>query len=113
MPCRDSESYQPMSIRGIPTDNPAHLRKIAFLEAALCMVMRAVHNAHPDTGVVFDYEEAGVPRKELELWWKSHQEKDRVRREADARRKKRKARRQKALDKLTPREKKLLGLKDD
>lgn len=110
MPCRDSESYQPMSIRGVPVDNPVHLRKIAFLEAALCMVLQAVQDSHPDTGVNFDYKQAGINKKELQTWWTNHQLKDQKRRRREARERADRRDRKAALEKLTSKEKRLLGI---
>jgi hypothetical protein len=47
---------------------------------------------------------------EMQMWWRDHQEADRSRLEAEAVRKKIKAAREEAISKLTPSERKVLGL---
>lgn len=56
----------------------------------------------------FDWEEAGVSWEQVMAWWTEHQEQDRVRREQEALEVERK--REVALAKLTPEERKILGV---
>jgi hypothetical protein len=59
-----------------------------------------------------DWSEVGVSKKFFQQWWKEHQQRD----VENQRQKKQQARleqrRQRALNKLTPRERRALGLKD-
>jgi len=49
--------------------------------AMMCAVFRAA--GVEDILGKIDYKEAGISRKEFELWWKEHEEEDRLRRERE------------------------------
>lgn len=76
-----------------------------FLEAALCAVLTAITGPMQfqirELIVKIDWDEAGITSAQLETWWTDHQKKDAIRLEQE---------RNQALAKLTPAEKKLLGL---
>jgi hypothetical protein len=87
-----------------------------MLEASMCGILTAFENK---LGVdelnkvldLVDWEEAGVKRRTLGLWWKKHKAKDverRAREEAARRKEELKA---SGLSKLTPEEKVALGIK--
>jgi hypothetical protein len=123
MPCCDD--YPPVDhsheISQLRVDNK-------FLEQALCAALSALkvaagHVSFDECRTVdpldmLDYKEAGFKRARLKLWWEKHQADDfkRKQREASAAAKKTaeeqlERERQDALAKLTPKERKLLGLK--
>lgn len=118
MPCYDDrgreESYE--ATRELKLTN----KKLEKIEAMLCMVLTTLEeeNELGHFKELFNYKESGVSREELMLWWREHREADAKRRReeyeaAEKARKKaeREAERQKVLEKLSPEERKLLGVK--
>lgn len=65
----------------------AQLKKdIANLEAALCTAMTFIEKA--GYGVIYvtetDWKEAGITPAQVQSWWEDHKEKDRIRRDKEA-----------------------------
>lgn len=58
-----------------------------------------------------NWTEAGVSRRSTEAWWVRHQEEDLVRRRREAAERDRAARRKAVLNKLSPEERTILGVK--
>lgn len=140
MPCRDYEdgwngqAFGAEVERRQQREEQAELRrKLSTVEAMLCGVLTVLENASqfgnvPITGNAighvfdrFDYDESGITRKELINWWKKHKLEDELRRAEEARKVQAlidKAAAEKALAeakasaiaKLTPAERKALGL---
>jgi hypothetical protein len=87
-----------------------------MLEASMCAILTALEDRFKDGSLnqlldMVDWEEAGVKRRTLGLWWKKHKAKDaerRVREEAARRKEELKV---SALSKLTEEEKVALGIK--
>ncbi len=98
MPCTDGGPTYP-----VPFDD---------VEAMLCAVMTSLEAGRNTTHVLNDvnWKEAGVTKDQLLSWWKRHKDQDRKRRVAEAEEQARKAARKLALAKLTPYERKALGL---
>jgi hypothetical protein len=82
-------------------------RKINRLEAMLC----AVISVSPDIIDRIDENESGIKKAMLKVWWKDHQAEDERRRKREREAAERERIRKSALNKLTPAERKLLGLK--
>ena len=110
MPCRsdgyeisESESHQISS---------EELKKIDFLEAALCATIREFE-AHDLSLDYIDYKEAGITKKQLVDWFRQHKKKDdeRIKNEAKKLAKLKKSAEEKAKKLLTAEERKILGLK--
>ncbi len=107
MPCRDWDDsrvvYQEV-------DNPK-------LSAALCGIL-GVMEADPalkGKDYMFlldriDWREQGITKAWLLKWWENHKEEDKARRKREAEKKAQKALKEKTLAKLTPQERKALGL---
>jgi hypothetical protein len=93
-----------------------------MLKASLCAVLTTLENYGfniflPNDNTV-NWKEAGVSMKELKTWWEVHKEIDKQRREREAAELKAKEekqriakRREEILSKLTPEERKILGVK--
>ncbi len=87
-----------------------------MLEASMCGMLTALETK---LGVdelnkvldLVDWEEAGVKRRTLGLWWKKHKEKDEKRRAREAAEKRKEELRTVALGKLTAEELEVLGIK--
>lgn len=94
MPCRDTD---------MPCDDygPSGHMTITKFEAMLCAFVTklAVTDRLDKVVESIDWNEAGVTRREFESWWQAHLTKDTARRRREA-----------ALAKLTPDERRLLGL---
>ena len=108
MPCRDYYDDHPEQYFRDVTE-PALKKQISFAESALCATLAALRTYTDDKQDMFsliNYEEAGITKAELKAWYKTHSELD-VKHRAMEAEKKRKA----ALAKLTPEERKLLGVK--
>lgn len=115
MPCR-SDDFQPspeVTYNGLTG---------AKLEAALCGVLTVLDSrsrvgATPNVGNLIgnifnevDWIEAGVTKGEVVQWWMRHKKADDARKEQESRDRLAYAARASALAKLTPEERKLLGL---
>ncbi len=59
-----------------------------------------------------DWKEAGVSKESTRAWWTRHKEEDRQRRQVEAAEAARKKARRAVLSKLSPAEKKILGIKE-
>ncbi len=87
-----------------------------MLEASMCGILTALESK---LGVdelnkvldLVDWDEAGVKRRTLGLWWKKHKEKDEKRRAHEAAEKRKEELRKVALGKLTAEELEVLGVK--
>jgi hypothetical protein len=110
MPCYDP-TQDSRSVDVIVRDNP----KVA---AMLCAVLSFMENDSEfvrNTYLLYaldniNWHEAGVTRKQLESWWEKHKKEDEVRRDKQAKKDAVKAKKAKALSKLTTEERRLLGL---
>jgi hypothetical protein len=59
-----------------------------------------------------DWKEAGVSKESTRAWWTRHKEEDRQRRQREAEKSARDKARRAVLSKLSPAEKKILGIKE-
>jgi hypothetical protein len=106
MPCRDEWASE-QEIR-------ADYKELRLVQAGLCAVLSYLDShqmAFPIMLQSINWKEAGISEKEFVGWWEAHKVEDRMRREREAAEDRKKKLRQSALDKLTPEEKKVLGLK--
>lgn len=109
MPCRVDEDWNPRK----ETRNGM---AIADFEAALCGVFTAVEAGAVAGGLdalldAVDWKEAGVQRREVKTWWRSHKAEDERRRQREAAEKRKAELKATALSKLTVDERAALGLK--
>lgn len=113
MPCRVEEDWQ-------PAKRTSHGMTFEHFEAALCGILSAVEQYGNDTTpegrvkMLFnqvDWNEAGVKRKTVEVWWAKHKQEDAERRVREAAEKEKENLRQWALSKLTLEERAALGIK--
>lgn len=113
MPCL---SYEPISDSVANTLNKAEqevkkaTRERNNFEAALCAVLSVCESENINVIDMIDYAEAGITKKQVESWWKNHKAKDAKRREAEREAKRKEELKQKALKKLSPAERKALGI---
>ena len=111
MPCRD---WPEGPVHTVYEDTPATKAKVKTLEAMLCAVLTASKNIGLDHDLQLikriNERESGVTKKELFDWWAAHQEKDRARRRAEQAAELKRQVKLQALAKLTPEERKALGL---
>jgi hypothetical protein len=109
MPCRDYYDDHPEQYFKDHTE-PALKKQISFAESALCAALNALDyrrdTPSTETLDMIDYTQSGITRQELEAWRIKHAETDRRIREG-----KMAAARASALAKLTPLERKALGIK--
>ena len=115
MPCRDYYDDHPEQYFKDVTE-PALKKRISFAESALCAALTTIETiltkqgsgdfGYRDAYDAIDYKEAGITEKELREWHKNHKKLDKMHREDEQRKLK-----ASALAKLTPEEKKALGLK--
>ncbi len=106
MPCRD-EMVEDMWRREAA-------EKAAMVEASLCAVMMVLESddkTFKSTLKKIDWKEAGVTKRQFLSWWEDHKEVDAKRRERMAAQLREIKIRKDALAKLTPEEKKILGVK--
>ena len=115
MPCRDYYDDHPEAYFRDVTE-PALKKQISFAESALCAALHAlehvdslVETVSPKTGDFYDwlnFKEAGITKKDLVKWHKTHKELDKKHRaEEEALLK------ASALAKLSPEERRVLGIK--
>lgn len=113
MPCHDSgPSYTYSQEVGTLE------KKLKLTEAMLCAVLAAINSkvmfaqimAIVDENEEIGTTDAGISSAEIRSWWMKHQKADQARREAEAKQRRELETRKAALAKLTPEEKKLLGL---
>lgn len=110
MPCSD------WGYERCPDNTEAN--KVKKLTQMLCATFHTIERMHYGRVTDFfeDYdeynleEECGVGRKEILAWWREHQKEDEIRKTKEAKQKEDKAIREAALAKLTPKERKMLGL---
>jgi len=115
MPCRDFYDDHPQQYFKDITE-PALKKQISFAESALCATLATAEKlleklgtgdfGYRDIYEAIDYKESGITEKELREWHKNHKKLDKMHREDEQRKLK-----ATALAKLTPEEKKALGLK--
>jgi hypothetical protein len=103
MPC---EYYTPQEEAEIAHKS---LRKIQAMLCGICTSMEKDGSMEVTLSLV-DWKEAGVSRYEFEAWWSEHKDKDKARRLQEHHEKKRQKNIDKALRKLTPAERRILGL---
>ena len=106
MPCRDEWAEE--------QDRRAAFQELALVRASLCAVLTFIEG--DDTAFAamlkdIDWKEAGVSKREFLAWWEEHKIEDALRRKREAEEKREKEIRKTALAKLTPEEKKILGVK--
>lgn len=94
MPCRDW-SQSEVVVR----DDPEVRRRLDLATRVACTTLRSLRAS----------EIKHLP-EEVQRWWAAHQEEDRRREAREAAERERKALKKKALDKLTPAERKALNL---
>lgn len=113
MPCCD-----PMDWDGVDRSS-RHGMTMDHFEAALCGIFTAVERWGNDTTQEgrlkqmldkVDWEEAGVKRKTVEIWWKKHKKEDEERRAREEAERQKEMLRQTALSKLTFAERIALGI---
>ena len=106
MPCRDWD---------VPHSGSTVVDKgAAVAKAGLCAVLTVLESddaAFADMLKKINWKEAGITKREMLLWWESHKEQDARRRERMAEQLREIKIRKDALAKLTPEEKKVLGIK--
>lgn len=117
MPCRDYYDDHPEAYFRDITE-PALKKQISFAESALCQTLSTFQehlknmqkdyddNIYTNPLDYLDYEAAGITREELEKWWDDHQALDKEHRERARQAQVKRV----ALAKLTPEERKVLGL---
>jgi hypothetical protein len=81
------------------------------LEAALCGIFTVLEKEDFFGLNAVDWKEAGIARKSVEAWWKSHKKEDAVRRAREAAAKRKDDLRKIAIGKLSPEELEVLGIK--
>lgn len=115
MPCRDYYDDHPEQYFKEVTE-PALKKQISFAESALCAALKTIEGmlvkqgsgdfGYRDVYEAIDYKEAGITEPQLREWHTTHQKLDKKHREQEQKRLK-----ASALAKLTPEEKKALGVK--
>lgn len=103
MPCFDGRE-RPGYDSGY-ADGRGELRRV---EAMLCAALRVI-DKH-GLGKEIDYKEGGFGNADLQRWWANHQRQDALRLERERRIAREKAEKEAILRKLTPLERKKLGL---
>ena len=83
-------------------------REAEVAKAGLCMML-SIYGI-PTISHADAYKESGISRVELMRWWGQHQKEDERRRKREAEQKKKRELQKLALNKLSPEEKKALGL---
>lgn len=101
MPCNDGGGPGFGRTEYVYRDNP----KVA---AILCAIIRK-HGV--EILKALDYAEAGVSYSEAVAWWKAHEKRDSERKAREVEAAQREERIRRAKSKLSPEERKLLGLK--
>ena len=104
MPCNDgggSHSYPVYIEKGMQTSRLCAVFSVLEKRGILGEVLGAV-----------DWKEAGVSESSTLAWWSRHKEEDRQRRQREAAEAARKKARRDVLSKLTPAEKKVLGISE-
>lgn len=106
MPCRDDWGDEDLSRRSTAAERN-------MLAASLCAVMTVLEKTKPLKTLLneIDWDEAGVKPEEFMRWWREHKAEDARRRKAEAKERERNAARAAAMTKLTPEERKLLGVR--
>lgn len=117
MPCSDG-GYSSDQLANMRRAEERKERDAQIVIASLCAICAVLEsqsiNLLPQVLDMVNWEEAGIKRTEFAVWWDRHKEEDRQRREAEeqAKRKanKRASARAAALAKLSPADRKALGL---
>lgn len=85
-----------------------------MLSKFVCSILRNAEKSDNTTDVLFDvipWQEVGISRTDLELWWKKHKIEDEIRMKREEEIRKVEAIKSSAIAKLTEEEKAALGLK--
>jgi hypothetical protein len=100
MPCTDG---------GVPY-GPTEAER--YCEPALCAVLHVLESNEqlPEVLAAVDWREAGVAKRWVERWWARHKQEDARRREYEAEQKQARKLAARARAKLTPAERRALGL---
>lgn len=97
-----------------PITSERHVQEITKernnFEAALCAVLTVCEKENINVIDMIDYAEAGITKKQVESWWEEHKEKDAIRRKTEREAKRKEELKQQALKKLSPAERKALGI---
>ncbi len=112
MPCRCD--YPEPSARAIESVNVLTLLKEVGMYDEPIGMYGMVGSLNEDTAKLCEYckgVDITTQSLELQIWWRDHQEADRLREEAEAQQSKDEADTRAALAKLSQREKELLGLR--
>lgn len=120
MPCRDYYDDHPEAYFRDVTE-PALKRQISFAESALCQVLRALEHVDSQVETVspkqgdwydwIDFKAAGIKKADLVAWHVKHKALDEKHRAEEAAKREKEILRKSALAKLTPAERKALGVK--
>lgn len=89
-------------------------RLLVRSQAILCGIFTALEKHETVFKKILNevnWDEVGVTRKDALAWFKKHKARDAARKEAEALEAKRARAKKRALEKLSPRERKLLGVK--
>lgn len=108
MPCRDWTVEDEWRMRDA--------KEMVMLRSSLCAVLTKMESNMPKKTFeqwmdAIDWKESGVTKDELMTWWEDHKEEDARRRAREAKEAAEKKIRKQALAKLTPEERKILGVK--
>lgn len=115
MPCYDGRDRE----QELASALGAHRAQLEKLEAAFCAVLTKMERDNLFATVLsdIDWKEAGVSRKFFDTWWKQHKAYDEQRRKRaaelllqNAEKEARKKQKEAILAKLSPEERKILGL---
>lgn len=105
MPCRDwtvEDRYSEIS------------KELSKVSASLCAVLTVLEGDDAAFSAILkkiDWKEAGITKREFLMWWEDHKEQDKIRRARVAKELREIKIRKDALAKLTPEERKILGVK--
>lgn len=105
MPC-----YDPQRPEDVNIEQSKEIRK---LNAMLCGFTTALHERNVLESWVkqVDWNEAGVTKEDFVTWWENHQREDRDRIVRELRERNRVAIRKHAIEKLSPLEQEVLGIR--
>jgi 3-deoxy-D-manno-octulosonic-acid transferase len=110
MPCSDGGWNDEVRV------NRDMVKEHNMLEAAMCGVLTVLEGRFKEGSLnellnMVEWEEAGIKRKTLEMWWKAHKKKDEERRDREDAARRKEELRASALSKLSPAERAVLGIK--
>jgi hypothetical protein len=104
MPCSDGPSYRTETVYIESGKQTSRLCAVFTVLESMGQLDLVLNQA--------DWKEAGVSKESTRAWWTRHKEEDRQRRQREAADSARKKARSAVLSKLSPAEKKILGIKE-